>query len=83
MNDNNYTDLTLEDKDKKMILLIDMACPNEANKEGKRDEKISSRPCSGRSVLVCEFSCQCEARYVGRTTQRLADRIKQHVPTRR
>ena len=23
----------------------------------------------------------CEARYVGRTTQRLADRIKQHVPT--
>ena len=33
-------DLTLEDKDKKMILLIDMACPNEANKEGKRDEKI-------------------------------------------
>ena len=33
-------DLTLEDKDKKMILLIDMACPNEANKEGKQDEKI-------------------------------------------
>ena len=24
---------------------------------------------------------RCEARYVGRTTQRLADRIKQHVPT--
>ena len=33
-------DLTLEDKAKKMILLIDMACPNEANTEGKRDEKI-------------------------------------------
>ena len=31
--------------------------------------------------LVSEFSCRCEARYVGRTTQRLADRIKQHVPT--
>ena len=31
------------------------------------------------SCVVCEFSCQCEARYVGRTTQRLADRIK-HVP---
>ena len=33
-------DVTLEDKDKKLILLIDMACPNEANKEAKRDEKI-------------------------------------------
>ena len=30
-------DLTLEDKDKKMILLIDMACTNEINKVGKRD----------------------------------------------
>ena len=33
-------------------------------------------------VVVYEFSCRCEARYVGRTTQRLADRIKQHVPSR-
>ena len=33
------------------------------------------------SSFVYEFSCRCEARYVGRTTQRLADRIKQHVPT--
>ena len=32
--------LTLEDKDMKMILLIDMVCPNEAKKETKRDEKI-------------------------------------------
>ena len=31
--------------------------------------------------VVYEFSCRCEARYVGRTTQRVADRIKQHVPT--
>ena len=33
-----------------------------------------------KSCVVYEFSCRCEARYVGRTTQRLADRIKQHVP---
>ena len=33
-------DLTLEDKDKKLIMLIDMACPNEANKAAKREEKI-------------------------------------------
>ena len=34
-----------------------------------------------KSCVVYEFSCRCEARYVGRTTQRLADRIKQYVPT--
>ena len=34
-----------------------------------------------KSCAVYEFSCRCEARYVGRTTQRLAYRIKQHVPT--
>ena len=33
-------DLTLEDKSKKTILLIDMGCPNENNKIAKRDEKI-------------------------------------------
>ena len=27
-----------------------------------------------------EFSCRCEARYVGRTAQRLAERIKPNVP---
>ena len=31
--------------------------------------------------VVYEFSWRCEARYVGRITQRLADRIKQHGPT--
>ena len=38
----------------------------------------------GRSCLPNDpkiIVCICEARYVGRTTQRLADRIKQHVPT--
>ena len=33
------------------------------------------------SCIIYDFSSQCEARYVGRTTQRLADRIKQHIPT--
>ena len=37
-------------------------------------------PTTQKSCVVYEFSCQCEARYVGSTTQRLADRIKQHVP---
>ena len=43
--------------------------------------KKDSVPATQKSSVVYEFSCQCEARYVGRTTQRLADRIKQHVPT--
>ena len=38
-------------------------------------------PTTQKSCVVYEFSCRCEARYVGCTTQRLADRIKQHVPT--
>ena len=38
-------------------------------------------PTTQKSCVAYEFSCRCEARYVGRTTQRLTDRIKQHVPT--
>ena len=38
-------------------------------------------PITQRSCVVYEFLCQCEARYVGCTTQRLADRLKLHVPT--
>ena len=38
-------------------------------------------PTTQKSSVVYEFSCRCEARCVGRTTQRLSGRIKQHVPT--
>ena len=38
-------------------------------------------PASQQSNIVYEFSCHCDSRYVGRTSQRLQDRIKQHVPT--
>ena len=34
-----------------------------------------------KSSVVCEFTCQCDSGFVGRTTQRLEDRIKQHVPS--
>ena len=33
-------DLTLEDEEKKTILLVDMACPNEANRQVKQEVKI-------------------------------------------
>ena len=37
-------------------------------------------PTSQQSNIVYEFSCHCDSRYVGRTSQRLQDRIKQHIP---
>ena len=33
-----------------------------------------------KSSVVYEYSCHYDSRYVGRTSQRLQDRIKQHVP---
>ena len=32
------------------------------------------------SNVIYQFSCHCDSRYVGRTSQSLQDRIKQHVP---
>ena len=39
-------------------------------------------PTTLKSYVVYEYSCHCDSRYVGRTSQRLQDRIKQHVPKR-
>ena len=36
-------------------------------------------PAKQKSSVVHEFTCQCDSGYVGRTTQRLKDRIKKHV----
>ena len=61
-------DLTLEDSVKKTILLIDMACPNEANKEVKREEKIRKYqqlcfelrgPREGYTVMVIPMIIGC------------------------
>ena len=43
--------------------------------------KNDSTPTTQNCFVVYELSCRCEARYIGRTTQWLADRIKEHVPT--
>ena len=40
-----------------------------------------SVPTTQNSLVVYEYSCRCDARYVGRTSQRLCDRVKQHVPS--
>ena len=32
------------------------------------------------SFVTYEYKCHCDSRYVGRTSQRLQDRIKPHVP---
>ena len=42
--------------------------------------KKDSVPTTQKSCVVYEFSCRCEARYVGCTTQRLADRKNNMSP---
>ena len=37
-------------------------------------------PAFHQSNIVYQFLCHCDSRYVGRTCQRLPQRIKQHVP---
>ena len=37
-------------------------------------------PAINLSNLVYEFTCVCDARYVGKTSQRLVDSKRQHVP---
>ena len=37
-------------------------------------------PAHQRSNIVYKRSCHCDSVYVGRTSQRLAERIRQHVP---
>ena len=36
-------------------------------------------PAIQKSFVIYEYKCHCDSRYVGRTSQRLQDRIKQHV----
>ena len=33
-----------------------------------------------RSMVIYEYVCRCDSRYVSRTTQRLQERVKLHVP---
>ena len=37
-------------------------------------------PANQRSMAIYEYVRHCDSRYVGRTTQSLQERIKQHVP---
>ena len=37
-------------------------------------------PATDKSLLVYEYECSCARTYVGRTIQRLSERIKQHIP---
>ena len=37
-------------------------------------------PTFHQSNVAYEYVCLCESRYVGQTSQRLQDRIRQHVP---
>ena len=37
-------------------------------------------PTTQKSSVIYKYKCHCDSRYVGRTSQRLQDCIKQHVP---
>ena len=37
-------------------------------------------PALQKSNVIYQFSCHCHRRFVGRTSQKLPDRMKQHVP---
>ena len=37
-------------------------------------------PALQQSNVIYEFKCHCDCRYVGRTSKRLQDRIKEHIP---
>ena len=37
-------------------------------------------PTKQQSMVVYQYVCRCRCRYVGRTSQRLHNRIKQHIP---
>ena len=37
-------------------------------------------PTKQQNVVVYQYVCRCDFRYVGRTSQRLQDRIKLHIP---
>ena len=44
------------------------------------DAKKDVLPANQRSMVIYEYVCHCDSRYISRTTQRLQERIKQHVP---
>jgi len=35
---------------------------------------------AAKSNIVYKYTCACNATYIGKTTQRFSERIKQHVP---
>ena len=37
-------------------------------------------PTTHKSFVIYEYKCHCDSRYVEQTSERLQDRIKQHVP---
>ena len=39
-------------------------------------------PAITKSLIIYKYQCCCDQQYVGRTTQRFSERIKQHVPTK-
>ena len=43
------------------------------------NQKKDVLPTNQKSMVIYEYVCHCDSRYVGHTTQKLQERIKQHV----
>jgi len=37
-------------------------------------------PSHHQNNVIYQFLCHCDSRYIGRSSQRLEERIKQHIP---
>ena len=49
-------------------------------KQNKLTNQKDVQPIQQESMIIYKFQCQCDADYIGRTTQRLEVHVSQHVP---
>ncbi|XP_067894147.1 prostaglandin E receptor 4 (subtype EP4) c [Heterodontus francisci] len=59
-------------------MLHETTIPDVSAQNNTADAAI--KPKRQMSNVIYEFQCQCDDSYVGRTSQQLVDRIKQHIP---
>jgi len=63
-----------------MLCRFETACCLYHQRSMSRKQERYVLPSFQQSNVIYQFSCHCDSRIVGRTFQRLQDRIKQHIP---
>ena len=70
---------SVSSKSKSVYYAVDVKCVFTTSRAFHLKKDVL--PAHQKSNLIYEFECRkCSSRYVGRTTQRLSTRIRQHVP---